>query len=209
MDGETFEYFARCAAVGLDPETARVSYVCRLIGPRAALMPSTSIAAAVRVLCWMDEPPAVPVRVPVVAERSALPADLATVPFRTYLTAENYFQSYLRTLGQEGGPGLVSTLYPGLPAEAVEPWMVYQCVQWLTGLKASYSARYPHLFRPAPPDPGGELPDMLEILNVQVRALTGGDVTKEGRVFRTETWRALTELDAKAREAEEWESKNK
>ena len=36
-----------------------------------------------------------------------------------------------------------------------------------------------------------------------IRALTGGDITKEERIMKMDTWRALTELDAKAREAEE------
>ena len=36
-----------------------------------------------------------------------------------------------------------------------------------------------------------------------IRALTGGDITKEAAIMKMDTWRALTELDAKAREAEE------
>ena len=47
-------------------------------------------------------------------------------------------------------------------------------------------------------------------MNAQVRALTDGDVTKEQQVFDTDCWRALTELDQKAREAEEYRKlKNK
>ena len=47
--------------------------------------------------------------------------------------------------------------------------------------------------------------DFMELYNIQLRALTGGDVTKESTVLSLECWRALTELDAKAREAEELE----
>lgn len=34
-------------------------------------------------------------------------------------------------------------------------------------------------------------------MNAQIRALTGGDVTKERAVLQMDCWRALTELDAK------------
>ena len=34
-----------------------------------------------------------------------------------------------------------------------------------------------------------------------IRALTGGDITKEESILKTDTWRALTELDALAKEA--------
>lgn len=40
-------------------------------------------------------------------------------------------------------------------------------------------------------------------MNAQIRALTAGDITKEARVLEMDCWRALTELDAKAKEAEE------
>lgn len=39
-----------------------------------------------------------------------------------------------------------------------------------------------------------------------IRALTGGDITKEERILKMDTWRALTELDAKARESERLKS---
>ena len=44
-------------------------------------------------------------------------------------------------------------------------------------------------------------------MNAQIRALTGGDITKEKAVLAMDTWRALTELDAKARDYEELERK--
>ena len=47
--------------------------------------------------------------------------------------------------------------------------------------------------------------NFIELYNVQLRALTDGDVTKEKEVLRLECWRVLTELEAKAREAEELE----
>ena len=46
-------------------------------------------------------------------------------------------------------------------------------------------------------------------MNAQIRALTGGDITKEETIRKANVWRALTELDAKAREAEELNKKLK
>ena len=50
---------------------------------------------------------------------------------------------------------------------------------------------------------------MTEAMNAQIRALTGGDITKEKQIEKSDVWRALTELDAKAREAEELNDKLK
>lgn len=53
----------------------------------------------------------------------------------------------------------------------------------------------------------GYAPPIGEVLrtamNAQIRALTGGDITKEEAVLSMDTWRALTELEAKAKEAED------
>ena len=40
-------------------------------------------------------------------------------------------------------------------------------------------------------------------MNAQIRALTGGDITKEREVLKMDCWRALTELDAKAKDYED------
>jgi len=42
-------------------------------------------------------------------------------------------------------------------------------------------------------------------MNAEIRALTGGDITKEQEIYQTNCWRALEELNAKAREAKEYE----
>ena len=44
---------------------------------------------------------------------------------------------------------------------------------------------------------------LQENMNTQIRALTGGDITKEREVLCMDCWRALTELDAKAKDYEE------
>jgi uncharacterized protein YbjQ (UPF0145 family) len=44
---------------------------------------------------------------------------------------------------------------------------------------------------------------LQEAMNAQIRALTKGDITKEKEILALDTWRALTELDAQAREYDE------
>ena len=46
-------------------------------------------------------------------------------------------------------------------------------------------------------------------MQAQIRALTDGDVTKQQAVYNTDCWAALTELDNKAREAEEFKERNR
>ena len=44
-------------------------------------------------------------------------------------------------------------------------------------------------------------------MNAQIRALTKGDITKEAEVLALDTHRALTELNAQAREYKELNAK--
>ena len=50
---------------------------------------------------------------------------------------------------------------------------------------------------------------LQEAMDAQIRALTKGDVTKEAEVLQLDTWRALTELNAQAKEYEELRRNNK
>ena len=43
----------------------------------------------------------------------------------------------------------------------------------------------------------------MDANDAQIRALTGGDVTKEAQVLQMQCWRCFAELNAKARESEE------
>ena len=47
------------------------------------------------------------------------------------------------------------------------------------------------------------LQQLQEPMNAQIHALTGRDITKEREVLKMDCWRALTELDAKAKDYED------
>ena len=80
---------------------------------------------------------------------------------------------------------------------------------WWATVKDMVSAMFPHLFSTttgddqAPPT----YDEMRRTIDTQLRALTKGDITKERDILSMETMRALTELDAQAREYEEIKEK--
>lgn len=90
-----------------------------------------------------------------------------------------------------------------------EPYELLGVFMWFSSVKEYFAANFPHFFRPA--KEGRELrrEDILPAMQAQIRALTDGDVTKLQAVYNTDCWAALTELDNKAREAEEFRKRNR
>lgn len=85
---------------------------------------------------------------------------------------------------------------------------------WFASLKQYFARLFPHFYAPVGATDGNQLGGSLfaqlrETTNAQLRALTGGDITKESLIRQMDTHRALTELDAKAREAEEYRRSTK
>ncbi|MBP5560340.1 MAG: hypothetical protein J6X70_00855 [Muribaculaceae bacterium] len=156
-------------------------------------------------LSWLDEPGGVPVRLDTLHGAGALPAKLHGVPFTTYLQCENCYQGILQSQKEEAVQHLATLLYPGLQKK-LAVWEQLLVIQWWAQVKTIFSTLFPNFFKPSE---GSGVPDMMEVMNNQIRALTGGDVTKEEEILNIDTWRALTELDAKAKEADEFNRKMK
>ena len=83
---------------------------------------------------------------------------------------------------------------------------------WMASLKQYFAGLFPNFYKPASDYSNGNLlgngqtdiySQLRDSTNAMIRALTGGDITKEDAIMKMDTWRALTELDAKAREVEE------
>ena len=164
------------------------------------------IAEHLPLLDWMERGPEGIIRLPRVSGRGAEWADdLQGCPFRTYLSLENYYQGYLLSQNVEALDAMGRLLYPRCCRLLAHER--YWLLLWMVGLKAEYGRRFPSLFRAGAE--GGEVPSMLEVMNAEIRALTGGDITKQGAVLQADTLDALTELDAKAREAREMEERMK
>ena len=140
----------------------------------------------------------------------AVDVNLHGVSFMDYLSAETAFQIYLSAKKPETLDALARILYrkqngdapKRLKLDVAERTGVFA---WYCYVKAEFARQFPSFFRPA----GGEPTkwDLLKMANIQLRALTQGDVTKEEMIKNMDCWRALTELNEKAREAAEFEAK--
>lgn len=162
-------------------------------------------------LRWMEQPPTTPVRLPVLDGAHAVAANLDGLSFGDYLKCENLYQGFLSSQKMEALAQMLPLLYrteDGDYAVDVEatPARCYSVLLWWMGAKPLLSALYPRLFVAA--GGGDEFGDdapmaqqQRESMNAQIRALTDGDVTKEPQVLATDVHRALTELDAKIRDA--------
>lgn len=127
------------------------------------------------------------------------------VRFWNYLQMEKYYQVYLETKKPEMALKLAQLLYPG-GVTVIDVAELTGCIMWYSYVKKEMHRFFPHFFKPFPAGQGNAV-NMLEQMNAQIRALTDGDITKEQAVYDKDCWRALTELDAKAREAEEFRRK--
>lgn len=157
-------------------------------------------------LDWLDEPGPTPVRLEKLNGVKALPARFHDVDFGTFLQCENCYQGILQSQKVEAVQQLISLLYPGLKKKSVPEWQQLMVMQWFVQVKTMFTLQFPNFYKPA--ESAGN-PTMVEIMNSEIRALTGGDATKEDEVLALDTWRALTELDAKAKESEEFNAKIK
>lgn len=161
-------------------------------------------------LGWLGSIPAVPVRISKINRQHALPADFSEVPFETFIICDNLYQGYLQTQDDALLDQLGTTLYgKSMTFKSYERINIFY---WFASLKDSLSRKYSDFFQPISAATGGNLlgssaPSVEDAMNAQIRALTKGDVTKEKEVLALDTHRALTELNAQAREYKELNAK--
>lgn len=179
-------------------------------GKVEAYVTAAVLCNALHALDFIERLPDVPVRIVKVKGHAAVEATLQGVAFERYLYVENLYQGYLHsqqhTLLTQMGEFLYDT--DGLQLNQAEKMNVFY---WWTSLKAFFAKQFPHFLQPSHDDSdllGGGSPQSLsrrlqDSMNAQIRALTKGDITKERDILNMDTWRALTELDALAREYEE------
>ena len=170
------------------------------------------IAEATQSLDWLAELPPYPVRLFRIGRRQAVAADFQGVPFESYIIVENLYQGFLTTRNEEMLDEIGAVLYPGVKhLSAAERINVFY---WVASLKQMLARQFPDFFQPMP-ESGGNLlggspnigAQLQECMDAQIRALTKGDITKESEILSLDTWRALTELNAQAREYRQINSK--
>lgn len=159
---------------------------------------------------WLGSLPTVPVRISKINRQHALPADFSEVPFETFIICDNLYQGYIQTQNDELLDQLGATLYG--KSMTFKPYERINIFYWFAALKDTFSRKFPDFFQPIDAATGGNLlgssvASVEDAMNAQIRALTKGDVTKEAEVLALDTHRALTELNAQAREYKELNAK--
>ena len=188
-------------------------FMCRHEQREFVLQP-LQVAAAIQSLDWTDTLPTFPVRLERIGKYQALPADFQEVPFETFIICDNLYQGYLSAKDDQLLDDLARVLYQSAKVrpDAAERIGVFY---WFASLKEMFARQFKHFFQPLSAHDDGNMfnqgKSQYEIIyhavNAQIRALTKGDVTKEKEVLAIDTWRALTELDALAKEYEEFNRK--
>lgn len=137
--------------------------------------------------------------------------------FESYLEAENELQAYIFTQKDIHLVNLIAILYNSKYAHLHQleekKKRLKRCTQvdkmivfmWVLGVKEFFTRKFKLLFAPDGSTTNGEpqAPDMYEMMQNQIRALTGGDITKREAVLQSLTWDALEELNNKIRESKE------
>ena len=170
-------------------------------------VPVEVIVDAIKELQFLEDVPTEPVRISRINGHEAVDTELNGVPFGTYLFCENLYQGYLRTQNMTLLIQMANVLY-NMEATRINQAEKISTFYWWTALKAMFEKHFPNFFVRSADTTGGiggmsVQRQMQEAMNAQIRALTKGDITKEQQVLAMDTWRALTELDAIARETNE------
>ena len=133
-------------------------------------------------------------------------------PFGDYLMAEQYYQLAVSS----GKPEMINRLACFLYVQRngkhpvtlrLSPAEQMGTLRWFAHVKSVFAERWPHFFRKVDADIEEMDIDLRGAMDAQIRALTEGDITKEETIKALPCWRALTELNEKAREAKEFHEK--
>ncbi len=162
------------------------------------------ITEAISNLEWLGDFPSYPVRLSRIGFHRAVRADLQNVTFEDFLTLDNLYQGYLLTQKADLLHDMALILSPArfIRLTKEEATCIFY---WFTSVKRYFASLFTHFFSSAT-DGEAFAPSFKQLqdnVNTQIRALTGGDITKEREVLRMDCWRALTELDAKAKDYDE------
>ena len=173
------------------------------------------INAAIGSLKWLDQLPEMPIRIRKIGRQRALPADFQEVPFETFIICDNLYQGYLSTKKDNLLDIMAAYLYESKALNLTDAERL-NVFYWFASLKAYLAHEFSHLFTPIInferndnmfKPMVSEYNLLKDAVNAQIRALTKGDITKEKEVLAIDTWRALTELDALAKEYDDFNKK--
>ena len=205
VDRLSLGVFSSITGIRIIREVSDSEFLCYYSADkRKFIISSMQMSDVLDSLSWLFTPGNVPVRLDEMNGVKAVDASLHGVRFSDYLALENSYQGYLHSKQERALRGAAAILYPGMDVSSpLSELNVLNILQWCVQIKNMFAGIFVNLFKSD--GTGGDV-SPLEVMNNQIRALTGGDVTKEDTVFNTDCWRALTELDFKAMEAEDFKA---
>lgn len=179
-----------------------------IVKHRGETYPLTALQITEATTCikWLDGVPGYPVRLSRIGFHRPVRADFQDVSFGDFLVLDNLYQGYLQTKRADLLAEMAQIMYRAkkISLDREEEICIFY---WFASVKQMFAGMFRHFLKPVSTDEGlGGAPSfqqLQESMNAQLRALTGGDITKEKQVLEMDCWRALTELDAKAKDYED------
>lgn len=210
-DNVPFQVFRRLAGMRVE-RTYEGRFLCSFRSGKEKLrcwITPEAMAAHLECLSFLSDPGDTPVRLARIGygrrkSYKGVNPQLHGFRFLDYVMLENLYQGFLKSKDPSDILKMTSLLYPGFRPgkDRISAYEALSVIQWMVQVKGMFARTFRNFFRPAAG--GGSAPSMAEVMNNEIRALTQGDVSKEAEIFEIDCWRCLTELDFKAREAEEF-----
>lgn len=188
-------------------------FVCRL-RRQDFIVSADQIAEMLPALDWLDTIPPQPVCISRIGRHRSFSPDFSEVPFEKFIVCDNLYQGYLATKSDDLIVQIASILYQSPIPISLSPAERISVFYWFASVKGYFARRFNHFFQPqaqsdnllgSNAQPTGA--QIQQSVDAMIRALTKGDITKEREILAFDTHRALTELDAQAREFFELRSK--
>ena len=188
-------------------------FVCRL-RRQDFIVSADQIAEMLPALDWLDNIPPQPVCISRIGRHRSFSPDFSEVPFEKFIICDNLYQGYLATQSGDLLDQLANILYQSPISISLSPAERISAFYWFASVKGYFARRFNHFFQPSAQtdnllgstaQPTGT--QIQQSVDAMIRALTKGDITKERMILALDTHRALTELDAQAREFFELRSK--
>lgn len=190
------------------------NFLCSMPGVRMFEISGATLASVAAPLRFALTPPQKPWRPAKFGKLIPVDADMTGLIFRDWLVIENTLQGVIHT----GDRSILDNLIPVLMrngksrhSQKLSDSQRSALLCWILSVRGFLSLKYTHFMTPATENGNLRITEALirESTDSQIRALTGGDITKEEQVLNHNLYRAIAELDAKAREYEQYKSHTK
>ena len=175
---------------------------------KAFLLNPELLPSLLQHLDWLCHAEQMTVRIELVDGYKAVDFELRELMFGNYLMAENFYQAFLLGKDSKNLLSLAEILYAvpdGGDTSAFTEDILTGVFLWFNAVKQLLGQWFPAFLKPAGEGKATVTRESTyESTQAQIRLLTKGDVTKQKYILeQTDTWTALAELDALAKEAEE------